>query len=44
MSKSYFQLLTSIFFQPDHEITSQTKVHLGIDNPKLKVHFFARIL
>ena len=27
------------FFQPDHEIISQTKVHLGIDSPRLKVHF-----
>ena len=32
------------FFQPDHEITGQTKVHLRIDSPKLKIHFFARIL
>ena len=39
MSKSYFHLLTSNFFQPDHEITGQTKVPLGIDSPKLKVHF-----
>ena len=30
------------FFQPDYEITGQhgqTKVHLGIDSPKLQVHF-----